>query len=390
MNKINKGYKQTKVGIIPEDWEVVKLGEICNFFKGKGISKDDLSENGTPCIRYGELYTTYDEQIEKIYSKTNLNLSELFLSNFNDIIIPSSGETAQDIAKASCVLLNGVALGGDLNILRTSQNGIFLSYYLNHIANKDIAKIAQGISIIHLYASELQKLKVALPPFKEQEKIAEILTTWDKAIAKQEELIKENEKFKKALMQKLLSGKIRFSGFDGEWKVITLGEVCNISTGKLNANTMIKNGKYAFFTCAREIYKIDTFAFDTEALLISGNGANVGYIHYYNGKFNAYQRTYILDKFKDNILFVKYLMEKYLSLQIYREKNEGNTPYITVSTLTKMKLKLPPLAEQEKIAQILSLCDSKINLLKNELDELKLQKKSLMQKLLTGVVRVKV
>ena len=110
---MKNGYKKTSLGILPSEWEVVKLGDICKFYKGKGISKNDISKNGINCIRYGELYTIYDEKINKIYSKTNLNPKNLFLSKFNDIIIPSSGETAIEISKASCVLLDNVALGGD-------------------------------------------------------------------------------------------------------------------------------------------------------------------------------------------------------------------------------------------------------------------------------------
>jgi type I restriction enzyme S subunit len=203
-------------------------------------------------------------------------------------------------------------------------------------------------------------------------------------------LIEEKEQLKIGLMQKLLSGEVRFAGFCDEWEEVKLGEICKITTGKLNANAMVENGKYTFFTCARETYKIDKFAFDTEALLVSGNGANVGYIHYFKGKFNAYQRTYVLDGFEHNIYLIKYLLDKYLSLQISREKNEGNTPYITLPTLTQMKLKLPSFSEQQKIAEVLSLADDELNLLKKELEELKQQKKGLMQKLLTGEVRVKV
>ena len=253
---------------LPSGWKVVRLGDVCDFYKGKGISKDDISENGISCIRYGELYTTYSERIDEIYSKTNLNPSELFLSKCNDIIIPCSGETAQDIAKASCVLLDGIALGGDLNVLRTRENGIFLSYYLNVIAKKDIAKIAQGVSIVHLYASELKNLKIKIPPVDEQKKIVEILSTWDEAINLTINLIESKKQFKKALMQNLLTAKIRFLQFKEKWKEIKLGEICEIQTGKLNANAMIQGGRYKFFTCAKEVFEIDDYAFDTEAIYI--------------------------------------------------------------------------------------------------------------------------
>ena len=99
--EIPSGYKKTKVGVIPEDWEVVKLGEIAQFYKGKGISKADISTDGINCIRYGELYTKYNEKIENIISKTSISKEQLFLSKANDILIPASGETAIDLAAAS-------------------------------------------------------------------------------------------------------------------------------------------------------------------------------------------------------------------------------------------------------------------------------------------------
>lgn len=374
---------------LPSGWKVVRLGDVCDSYKGKGISKDDISENGISCIRYGELYTTYSERIDEIYSKTNLNPSELFLSKCNDIIIPCSGETAQDIAKASCVLLDGIALGGDLNVLRTRENGIFLSYYLNVIAKKDIAKIAQGVSIVHLYASELKNLKIKIPSVDEQKKIVEILSTWDEAINLTINLIESKKQFKKALMQNLLTAKIRFPQFKEKWKEIKLGEICEIQNGKLNANAMIQGGRYKFFTCAKEVFEIDDYAFDTEAILVSGNGENVGYIHYFNGKFNAYQRTYVLDKFTENILFIKYFLEFALKRKIEIEKKDGNTPYIVLSTIFGFIVKLPNLKEQQKIAEVLTACDDEINLLNLKLENLKKQKQGLMQKLLSGKVRVK-
>lgn len=192
-------------------------------------------------------------------------------------------------------------------------------------------------------------------------------------------------------MQKLLTGKTRLSTFTQPWKEVKLGEICNITTGKLDANAMVENGQYKFFTCAKETYLIDNYAFNTEALLISGNGANVGYIHYYKGKFNAYQRTYVLDKFTLNIFLVKYLLDQFLSNRIEKEKKAGNTPYIVLDTLAKMKLYLPSdISEQQAIADVLSTADDEINLLNQKLEALKEQKKGLMQQLLTGKIRVKV
>lgn len=115
------------------EWEERKLGDIAKFSKGKGISKSDISIDGyVECIRYGQLYTEYSEVIEEIVSKTNLDKNELILSEENDVIIPASGESQIDIATASCFKKSGVALGGDLNIIKSEINGVFLSYYLNN------------------------------------------------------------------------------------------------------------------------------------------------------------------------------------------------------------------------------------------------------------------
>jgi len=118
------------------EWEKVRLGDVGEIYKGKGISKNDISDYGLECIRYGELYTIYGEKIEEVVSKTSLRKEELFLSKINDILIPSSGETAIDIATTSCVLKDDVAIGGDINVVRTNQNGVFLSYWLNTVAKK--------------------------------------------------------------------------------------------------------------------------------------------------------------------------------------------------------------------------------------------------------------
>ena len=168
-----------------------------------------------------------------------------------------------------------------------------------------------------------------------------------------------------------------------EWEVVELGKLCNTTTGKLNANAMVENGKYKFFTCAKEPYLINEYKFDTEALLISGNGANVGYIHYYNGKFNAYQRTYVLDQFSNNIHFNKYILQKLLKSRIDKEKNTGNTPYITLDTVTEMKLPLPSFQEQQKIAEILSTVDQKIDFIDSKIEETQTLKRWLMHRLLS-------
>lgn len=192
-----------------EDWQVVRLGEVCDFLKGNGISKDDIADEGIPCIRYGELYTTYGEKIEEVFSHTDKPKEELVISKINDVVLPSSGETAIDLASASCILKEDVAIGGDTTIIRSNQNGLFLAYCLNVVCKKQIYSIAQGSSVIHLYANHLKTIKIPLPPLAEQEKIAEILSKADNEITLLEQKLESLKSQKKGLMQILLSGKVR-------------------------------------------------------------------------------------------------------------------------------------------------------------------------------------
>ncbi|MFV8374000.1 restriction endonuclease subunit S [Flavobacterium sp. GSP11] len=212
------------------EWESKKLGGIAKFSKGKGISKSDISDEGmNECIRYGELYTRYGEVISDVFSKTNVGLEKSVISEANDVIIPASGETQIDIATASCVMKSGVILGGDLNIIKTKNDGVFLSYYLNSKRKMDIANLAQGISVVHLYSSQLALLNLNLPTLFEQQKIATFLTAVDKKLQvfKQKKILLEQ--YKKGVMQKIFSQELRFkddSGNDFEdWKEKMLGEV---------------------------------------------------------------------------------------------------------------------------------------------------------------------
>ncbi|EMJ2168756.1 restriction endonuclease subunit S [Campylobacter upsaliensis] len=133
-----------------------------------------------------------------------------------------------------------------------------------------------------------------------------------------------------------------------------LGELCKIQTGKLNANAKVENGKYPFFTCDEIPYSINTYAFDCEAILISGNGSKVGHIHFYKGKFNAYQRTYILSDFSSIISkFLFFILNAFLKSYILTNCKKASIPYITLPMLEKFKIPIPPLEIQQKIVEIL-------------------------------------
>ena len=222
------------------EWEGKRLEQVAIFLKGKGIAKSDVIPNGSvPCLRYGELYTDYQESITKVKSFVNLDPGNLVFSRINDVIIPASGETEEDIATASCVLQNDIALGGDINILRSRIDGVFFSYYLNSAKREDIARLAQGISVVHLYPSQLKKLIISIPKKSEQQKIAACLTALDDLISAATGRLDALKQHKQGLMQQLFPTqgetvpKLRFPEFReaGEWKVEKLGTISKIVRG---------------------------------------------------------------------------------------------------------------------------------------------------------------
>ena len=182
------------------------MHEIAELSKGIGISKEQLSENGTPCILYGELYTKYkSEIISKIISKTDIEKSKLKHSKQNDVIIPCSGETAIDIAVARCVPFDNVLLGGDMNVIRLHKyDGAFMAYQLNGKRKTDIAKLAQGVSVVHLYGENLKSIKTYNPSLQEQQKIVKLLSMLDERLEVQNKIIEKYESLIQAICDTLI------------------------------------------------------------------------------------------------------------------------------------------------------------------------------------------
>ena len=234
------------------------------------------------------------------------------------------------------------------------------SNFLHHvIANDRFIKFvmggAKGVKMPRGDKEQMITYKVGLPCVEEQKKIANLLSLLDERISTQNKIIEKLETLIKGIAQHWIKNITSRSIY------VKLGNICQITTGKLDANAQVDNGIYPFFTCAEQPFKIDSFAFDTEALLISGNGANLGYINYYNGKFNAYQRTYVLDVFSENIQYIKWVLKVLLPKRIAIEKSSSNTPYILLSTLSDLMLPIPSKENQYHIAELMQSLERKLS-----------------------------
>lgn len=188
------------------EWLSTTLGAIGTFTKGAPLSKADIASEGTPFILYGELYTTYKEVTTEIKRRTLKTANDECMSRVGDVIIPTSGETPDEIATATCIMVSNVILAGDLNIYRNSTiDGRFISYIINHVINGDISRIAQGKSVVHIKASELAKLRINYPSRQEQNKIIDFLMLLNRKIAKQQSLINALKTYKRGVIKQYFS-----------------------------------------------------------------------------------------------------------------------------------------------------------------------------------------
>ena len=357
------------------DWIEKKLGEVLDYeqptrYLVNSTEYDD--KNKIPVLTAGKSFILgYTYEKENIFTKVPVIIFDDFTMATQFVDFPFK-------AKSSA-----------MKILRITSINFNIKFIYESIQQ---IKYLKGDEHKRFWISEYSKIKIYIPSSQEQTKIANFLSLIDKKIEKIGEKKRLLEEYKKGVMQKIFSQKIRFkpdhtSGKNDngnpypDWIEKKLGELCDIRTGKLDANAMVPMGKYRFYTCAKNYYYIDNYEFDTNALIISGNGANVGYIHHYQGKFNAYQRTYVLDKFKNNILYLKYFLDCFLYKRIIKEKKEGNTPYIIISTLSNMRIFLPFKNEQTKIADFLSAIDKEIELINKQIEQTKTYKKGLLQQM---------
>jgi len=372
--KIPVWYKQTEVGVIPTDWDVKSYGQIFSFLSTASYSRDDLSyDQKVWYVHYWDIHTKRNHFLD--LDKYPLpSISEDKVKNYSsirewDIIMADASEDYAWISKSVEVknIWSKKAISWLHTFLLRDTNWCFINGYKWYISNTKVVKnqfdrLATWLKVYGLSKNSLKNVFIPIPTLAEQTRIAKTLSDTDELISQLDELITKKRQIKQWAMQKLLSPK-------KDWEVKKLGEICGkITTGRLD----------------------DKYAFDTEALLVSGNGANVWYIHYFKGKFNAYQRTYVLSNFSEHILFIKIFMDKYLQERIRVEVNAGNTPYITMWTLTEMEITIPKSKEEQiRIATILSDIDNEIQILEQKKAKYEQIKQWTMQQLLTGKIRLK-
>lgn len=215
------------------EWEREQLSQLANFSKGCGYSKNDLRGKGIPIILYGRLYTQYQTVISEVDTFVNENSGSV-ISEGNEVIVPASGETAEDIARASAVIQSGIILGGDLNVIYPNEevNSIFLALSIsNGLIWKELSKKAQGKSVVHLRNGDLQEVELKYPTPAEQTKIGNFFQNIDTLIQANQKKLDKLKNIKKASLEKMFPRKgattpeIRFKGFSGEWEEKTLGEI---------------------------------------------------------------------------------------------------------------------------------------------------------------------
>lgn len=400
------------------EWEEKRLGDVAEIYKGNTLSKSDLRDEGYPCILYGELYTKYGEIIERVYSKTNRADKNLFIGKNNDVLIPSSGETAIDISTASCLKCDNVYIGGDLNVIRCNDiNGSFLSYNLNHKQKNSIAKFAQGVSVVHIYGNSLRKLKIKIPSLPEQTKIADFLSTVDDKIQNQQDKITHLENIKKGFMQKIFSRKIRFKDDGGEefleWEEKKLGDVIEYITDYVAAGSFAdirKNVTYLDTGYAQlirtidlknnfrnsEFVYVDKHAFEylhkvnlnEDSIILPNIGANIGESYYITpdmlpNKYNVLAPNAILlrSKVQNNKFIYQFFKTTIFINKLKLIVGASGQPKFNKTDLKNLKIELPCLKEQQKIADFLSSFDEKISTEKETLEHLKQLKKGLLQQM---------
>lgn len=394
-NIVPEGYKKTKVGIIPEDWEVKKLEKVSKITMGQSPRSENYNNLniGLPLIQG-------NADLKNGYTNPSLHTSEITKVCAPGDIIMSVRAPVGALAKSK----HKACIGRGVCSIKNNE---YLYYYLKE--NQVLLKrYAQGSTFEAINSGDIRNLDIKIPKeVIEQQKIADILSTWDKAIELKGKLIKEKEEQKKGLMQKLLTGEVRLPRFDGEWEEVKLGDVSETRSGGTPKSTIkeyydgeipwasisdiTRSGKilestekniteFGLENSAAKLYRKNT--------ILYAMYASIGECSIAKKEVTSSQAILNIEVNKN--IEIEYIYYYLCSLKdkIKLQGQQGTQSNLNAAMVRDIKLNLPPLKEQQAIAEILSIADKEIELLKELVKELKEQKKGLMQLLLAGIVRV--
>ena len=397
------------------EWVEERLGDVATFVKGRGLSKADISRDGTkPCIHYGELFRNYGERITNVMHGTDLE-GDFVYSATNDVLMPTSDVTPNGLATASCIQQSGIILGGGILVIRIPEDvidGVFLAYSIRHHRNQ-IMGLVTGTTVYHLYGHDMAKFSFPVPNLEEQRAIAEALSDVDGLIKSLEALIAKKRAVKAAAMQQLLTGKTRLPGFRGEWETKQLVELGVFSKGRGikrsdvrdEGHPCIRYGelytRYSDFV-ATPVARIPASValaaqpIENGDLLFAGAGETpdeIGRCVAYVGENTAYAGgdIIILSPFRhaSNSLYLGYLLNHpTVSVQKARLAQGDAIVHISSRSLGQVRITLPDVEEQTAIVAILSGMDAEITAIENRLDKVRSIKHGMMQQLLTGRIRL--
>ena len=341
------------------EWEMSSIGEQFELYSGNTPSRMNKNQfdGSINWITSGELKEHYISDTKEKISEEAAKNNSLKLLPVGTFVIAIYGLEANGV-RGTCSITTRESTISQACMAFTSkmdiQNEFLYSWYKKH-GNIIGIKYAQGTKQQNLSYDIIERFNISYPCMEEQKKLIRFISLIDQRIATQNKIIEKLQSLIKGIAQHCIKESTSGNTY------VKLGDICQITTGKLDANAQVDNGIYPFFTCAEQPFKIDSFAFDTEALLISGNGANLGYINYYHGKFNAYQRTYVLDIFSENIQYIKWALKVLLPKRIAIEKSSSNTPYIVLSTLSDLRLPIPNKSIQCHIAKLMQSLERKLS-----------------------------
>ena len=415
---LSTGYKPSQIGFIPVDWHVKKIADISEDIFAGATPSTSISEywNGDiPWMSSGEINKKIIWETEKYITEKGFNSSSTKMVPENSVLIALAGQGRT----RGTVAINKIKLCTNQSIASIIPNDMvdykFLYYNLDNRYN-ELRRLSAGDGGRGgLNLQIIKNIYVGLPPKSEQQKIAEILSTWDKAIELKEKLIEQKKEQKKGLMQRLLTGKVRLPGFEGEWKKVRLGSIGSAYNGLTGKNKEdfgsgkpyipyknVFNGsrinidqlEYVQISETEKQNKVKygDIIFTTSSETPEEVGMSSVLLDHVDELYlNSFCFGYRLNDFNTLIPeFAQYLFRGNVFRKELLKLAQGSTRFnLSKNEVLKIKIKIPGLEEQKKIASVLTIFDREIDLLEQELESLKQQKKGLMQLLLTGKVRVK-